>query len=234
MLLFLAAAWRGLSGEKQRRTGGDRHHIDEDINPLAGKLYPDPRNAPDDPDYDLNIDDKDATRAETEPETDTLTIVPSPRRQEDDSPLEIDAILPEYCGPTDECDIAVRFRPANARVGFCRFGGTVVRGSVKSDNRLHCKAPRHPAGQVNLSIGRDGEHFFGAVVFTFERRALISLWIIGAPALLVTSLVALAWLKKKRLPKRRRKKESALAPLIKHEGRAKHRRVKRRNPQAFV
>jgi hypothetical protein len=88
---------------------------------------------------------------------------------------------------------------------------------------------------VNLSISRDGEQFFGAVVFTFERRGLISLWIIGVPALLIASLVAFAWLKKKRrLPKRRRKKGPSLPPLIKPEGRAKRRAAKRRDPQAFV
>jgi hypothetical protein len=129
-----------------------------------------------------------------------------------------------------ECVVAVQFSPENARMGFCKFGDVIVRGSLKSDMRLHCKAPIHQPGQVNVSISRDGLQFFGVAVFTFERKGWLSLWIIGVAVAVTVGLVGSAWVRKRATPKKRRR--TKWQPLV--GKREKTPVVSRRQPLEIV
>jgi hypothetical protein len=147
--------------------------------------------------------------------------------------ISIVSILPRYCDADVECDVAIQFFPENVRVGYCRFGDRIVQGSIKSDQMLHCRAPRHPPGPVRLSISGDGEKFFGGVIFTFEKKGWVSLWALAVPGFVVTALIAVSCITRRRLPTRRRK--DGAAPLLGgNSQKAKPRVVNRRQPPESV
>jgi hypothetical protein len=159
-------------------------------------------------DLDDDEDKREVAKSDHEQDTANRPAPDEEPNQPPEEPLSIGGILPRYCMFDSECVVAVQFSPENARVSFCKFGNVIVRGSVKSDLRLYCKAPMHQAGRVNLSISRDGLQFFGAAVFTFERKGWLSLWIIGGAVAIIFGLVAGACLRKRAAPKKRRRKAS--------------------------
>jgi hypothetical protein len=92
---------------------------------------------------------------------------------------------------------------------------------------LHCKSPNHERGHVNLTISRDGKEFSDGVLFTFERKGWFSFWLFAVPLGLVGGLFTFAWLKRNRVPKRRRRKvplKSTLNPTPKAKGHGVSRR----------
>jgi hypothetical protein len=127
--------------------------------------------------------------------------------------LEIESVIPTFCRQSAECDVAVAFTPAKARVVYCRFGDVTVRGSLRSDQRLHCRAPLHGPGDVNLTISRDGKEFSEGVAFTFQREGWFSFWLIAVPGSIVGGLFAVAWAKRNKVPKRRRRKAASKTGL---------------------
>jgi hypothetical protein len=98
---------------------------------------------------------------------------------------------------------------------------------------LHCKAPRHAPGDVNLTISKDGVQFVGKAIFIFEEKRVVSWGIIVPPIVIIASFAGFIWLKTRK-HSRRRRRDDVLAPLAKQEVRPKPPLANRRHPPAFV
>jgi hypothetical protein len=145
--------------------------------------------------------------------------------------IVISSVSPISCD--DRCDVAIRYLPENVRVTHCKFGDVIVRGRMRPDHMLHCKAPRRAPGEVNLTISKDGVRFVGNAIFIFEEKRVISWGIIVPPTVIVASFAGFVWLKTRKHGRRRRNDE-VLAPLVKQEVRPKPPLANRRHPAAFV
>jgi hypothetical protein len=133
----------------------------------------------------------------------------------------------------DQCDVAIRYLPENVRVTHCKFGDIIARGRMRPDHMLHCKAPRHAPGEVNLTISKDGVRFVGNAIFIFEEKRVVSWGIIVPPIVIIASFTGFIWLKTRK-QNRRRRDDDVLAPLAKQEVRPKPPLANRRHPPAFV
>jgi hypothetical protein len=79
----------------------------------------------------------------------------------------------------------------------------------------------HAAGEVDFAISRDGKEFSEEVKFVFVRKSWFPFWLFVVPLGIIGGLFAFAWLKRNRVPKRRRRKvplAASLAPKPKAKG----------------
>jgi hypothetical protein len=81
-----------------------------------------------------------------------------------------------------EIEVQIHFAPFDPDYKFCRFGALIVPGAVSlADQRLRCSVPKGKAGNVRLSISKDGVDFFGNADFAYVAKSnSLGWWIFTA------------------------------------------------------
>jgi hypothetical protein len=129
---------------------------------------------------------------------------------EDLALFRILSVFPPSVGASSAAEIAIAFWPESDLFCSCRFGSVIVDGTVESDHRLHCQAPFHRAGVVNLSISKNRVDFQGSFPFRFEEGFTFWLFHIILPLILLVAVAIWVGLRFRPFGGRRGKKQGWL------------------------
>jgi hypothetical protein len=146
------------------------------------------------------------------------------------------SVFPSSCGAEEEIDVGIAFSPENGIFTSCRFGDVIVRGSVRNDGKLHCRAPRHSPGKVNLSISGDGSKYIGNEEFVFKGKglAVVVYYLLLVVVIVALTVVVISQCRKTKVARRRRKKAAMESLVTLKEPKPKKSTVGRRRAGAVV